>query len=226
MRHYSPISINGCSHHLITWLSASSRDPTWAAHTCAIVKKSRQYLRMLLQFKLVPKMVQVQSTLTIININYLNGRTQYVAIEGFRSTLLTVKTGVPQGSILGPVLFSIYINMCMGLDPVKIHLYADDTILYTTASLQVAMDFLQRAFNFLQLTLLKSKLVLNAKKTKFMIFNHSCSSSVYTLLTLDGTKLERVHSYKNLGIWLDDKLSFGVHIESILKTQNQVFIIV
>lgn len=61
------------------------------------------------------------------------------------------------------------------------------------------------------------------KKTKSMVFTRSHSLIDFTILTQDGTPIERVTSYKYLGIWLDDKLSFGVHIESLLKkTQTQV----
>lgn len=152
--------------------------------------------------------------------NYLTGRTQCVSIDNYNSVPLTVKTGVPQGSILGPILFSIYINdLGVGLNPAKVHLYADDTIIYTIApSLKVAMDSLQTAFNLLQMSLVNLKLVLNSKKTKCMIFSHSRSSPTdRTVLTLDGTQLERVSSYKYLGIWIDDKMTFSVHIDSLLK---------
>uniref|UniRef100_A0A3B3TFJ6 Reverse transcriptase domain-containing protein n=1 Tax=Paramormyrops kingsleyae TaxID=1676925 RepID=A0A3B3TFJ6_9TELE len=158
---------------------------------------------------------------TVLNwfSNYLSGRTQCVAVDNFISPLLVVIMGVPHGSVLGPVLFSIYINN-LGLDliPSKVHFYADDTILYTSASsLLEAVSYLQSAFNQVQKSLVGLKLVLNAKKTKFMVFTRSHLLSEYTILTENGAPIERVSSYKYLGIWLDDKLSFGVHIESLLK---------
>ncbi len=72
-----------------------------------------------------------------------------MSIENHVSAPLIVKTGVPQGSILGPILFSIYINeLGKGVEPANVHFYADDTIIYTMApSLKVAMDSLQNAFN-------------------------------------------------------------------------------
>lgn len=102
--------------------------------------------------------------------------------------------------------------MGLGLDSAKVHLYGDDTILYAIASsVQEAMDTLQTVFNSLQMSLLKLKLVLNANKTKY---THTHTHSDHTILALDGTHIERVTSYKYLGIWLDDKLSFGVHIDN------------
>ncbi len=77
-----------------------------------------------------------------------------------------MKTGVPQGSVLGPILFPIYIKeLGKGVEPVNVHFNADDTIIYTMApSLKVAMDSLQNAFNSFQTSLGNLKLVLNAKK--------------------------------------------------------------
>lgn len=151
--------------------------------------------------------------------NYLSGRTQCVALDNCTSSLLEVKMGVPQGSVLGPILFSIYINnLGFNLNQPKAHLYADDTILYTSAmSLKEGIHNLQSAFSQVQKSLVGLKLVLNAKKTKLMVFTRSHSLIDFTILTQSGTPIERVTSYKYLGIWLDDKLSFGVHIESLLK---------
>ncbi len=75
-----------------------------------------------------------------------------------------MKTGVPQGSIVGPILFSIYINeLGKGVEPANVHFYADDTIIYTMAqSLKVAMDCLQNVFNSFQTSLDNLKLGLNA----------------------------------------------------------------
>lgn len=80
------------------------------------------------------------------------------------------------------------------------------------------MDSLQTALNLLQMSLFKFKLVLKSKKTKFMTSMHSCSLLIdYAVLMLDVTHLDRVTAYKYLGICLDDKLNFDVHIDSLLK---------
>ena len=159
-------------------------------------------------------------------LNYLTGRTQCISIDNYNYASPTVKSGVPQGSISGPILFCIYINdLDVGLNPAKAHLYADDTIIYTVVpNLKMAMDSLQTALNLLQIPLVKLNLVLNSKKINFTIIMCSHSSlNDCMVLTLDGSHLERVTSYKYLGIWLDDKLSFGVHVDSLLKkTQIKV----
>lgn len=152
--------------------------------------------------------------------NYLSERTQCVNIENYNSPFLQVKKGVPQGSILSPILFSIFINdLDSGVDSANVHLYADDSIIYTAAaSINQALMNLQKAFNTIQYTLDKLKLVLNSKKTKYMIFNRTHRKDTdITISTLCGSEIERVGSYKYLGIWLDEKLAFNVHIDQLLK---------
>ncbi len=135
-------------------------------------------------------------------------------------TELKINKGVPQGSILAPVLFSLYINdMGQEIKTAKIHLYADDTIIYTVAqSMNHAIELLQDSFRSLQFSLIKLKLVLNANKTKNMFFTRCRTKiTVPPILTLEGDYIERVNSYKYLGIWLDERLGFNIHIENLLK---------
>lgn len=87
--------------------------------------------------------------------------------EKLQFTFPSSNTEVPQGSVLPPFLFSIYINdLDHEIDLAKIHLYSDDTIIYTTASfLYQALKQLQNAFQVLQHSLLQLKLVLNFFKS-------------------------------------------------------------
>ena len=103
------------------------------------------------------------------------------------------------------------------------HLYADDTVIYCIdSSAHLAMDKLQHAFNILQEELIALKLVLNASKTKFMLF--SKSKTTYNDLridTLNRSPIDRVSEYKYLGIWLDDKLTFKHHISELTTKLRQ-----
>ena len=89
-----------------------------------------------------------------------------------QSESLLISKGVPQGSVLGPVLFTFFINTIVPLLNCQVHLYADDTILYCNAdSVIIAMEQLQVNFNALQNILTDLKLVLNAQKTEFTLHN-------------------------------------------------------
>ena len=130
---------------------------------------------------------------------------------------LSVTKGVPQGSILGPTLFSVNINnIAKAVGSSLIHLYADDTVLYSAGPspdfvLNTTQSFLsvQQAFSALNL-------VMKTSKTKVMWFgkkNTPLPISVTT--TSEGLELEVVTSYKHLGVWLDSALSFSQHISKL-----------
>ena len=153
-------------------------------------------------------------------VNYLTGRTQAVVADNFKSSSLLIKKGVPQGSILGPLLFTLYMNnMVLPSLHSDVHFYADDTILYCFGpTIEAATENLQAAFNRFQLSLIKLKLILNSSKTKCMVFTRCAKTNVSSgILTLKGEQIELVTAYKYLGIWLDDKLSFKVHVEHLSK---------
>ncbi len=101
----------------------------------------------------------------------------------------------------------------------KFHFYADDTVLYCSApTADQALSQLQLDFNTLQQNLYDLKLVLNAEKTKVMLFsNLKSKSNLPSILTSQGTKIECVSKYRYLCILIDESLSFTFHIQQLAK---------
>ncbi|CDQ82551.1 unnamed protein product [Oncorhynchus mykiss] len=151
--------------------------------------------------------------------NYFSDRVQCVKSEGLLSGPLAVSMRVPQGSILGPTLFSVYINdVALAAGGSLIYLYADNTILYSSGpSLDTVLTNLQTSFNAIEFSFRCLQLLLNAGETKCMLFNRSlpAPARLSSITTLDGSDLEYVDNYKYLGVWLDCKLSFQTHIKHL-----------
>ena len=151
--------------------------------------------------------------------SYLSNRQQCVSINGVSSTLKHITCGVPQGSILGPLLFVIYINDIVECSPslTKI-LFADDTNLFHSDK-----DVLKlfRTVNHELFTLSEwfkaNKLSLNAKKTHYILFtNKKVDMAEMNLeLKIDDIILECVDQTKFLGVYIDKKLNWIAHIDYI-----------
>ena len=139
--------------------------------------------------------------------NYLRGRTQSVQVDSATSNSLLIQNGVPQGSIVGPILFTIYINdLCHNVTKAKCHFYEDDTVLYCSASsLASAKEELQSAFKSIQENLQKLRLVLNSDKTKIMCFSKSRKTDdACQIVALGKRVIEEVPVYQYLGFFLEE----------------------
>ena len=150
--------------------------------------------------------------------SYLTGRTQYVAFNGTNSDIHYVKCGVPQGSILGPLLFILYMNdICSVSKLLFTLLYADDTCVMLSGK---DLNDLIAVFNVELISLcdwLKSnKLSLNTQKTFFMVFHRArLKSANCNELIIDNASITRVYSAKYLGIIIDVKFNWIEHITYI-----------
>jgi hypothetical protein len=166
--------------------------------------------------------------------NYLNNRMQYVQIENFKSSVNPITTGVPQGSILGPLLFIIYVNDINTISrKFSCILYADDTSLCTTICAHQqhpnGKDISQNINKELQLVyewLTANKLSLNVAKTKYMLFHHPQlhRNRIPNLtLKINGTPIEKVTSFNFLGLTISETMSWYNHVEKIsLKISKTV----
>ena len=153
--------------------------------------------------------------------NYLTGRKQVVNANGKTSDELPVVCGVPQGSILGPLLFLIYVNdVIKCITKSNIRLYADDTVLYSaTLDTKQAIAHLQLDLDNYQTWCIQNKLSINIAKTKIMVFSASKRhpNTTEVNIHLDSKLLQVVPSYKYLGVILDNYLAFDLHINSVHK---------
>lgn len=150
--------------------------------------------------------------------SYLQGRTQTTSIGQSISQKNNIPLGVPQGSVLGPLLFLLYINdISVTSKILKFHLFADDTnILYANKSLKSIETVVNAELKKLHEWLIVNKLTLNIKKSNFIIFSHSRKKSSHQVnLKIDGVHLERKEYVKYLGILLDCHLTWKPHIDLI-----------
>ena len=150
--------------------------------------------------------------------SYLNNRNQYVSFNGTKSTTLPISLGVPQGSVLGPLLFLIYINdlpnSLSSLNPV---LFADDTTLYYSHSNAYSLsEIINNDLKKLKDWLDANLLTLNAKKSFYIIFSlREVPNDLH--ISISNISLEKKFEGKFLGITIDEKLTFKSHINSLTK---------
>lgn len=153
--------------------------------------------------------------------SYLSDRQQKVMVSGHSSDYQNVNCGVPQGSNIGPLLFLIYINDIANLRVLgHPRLFADDTaILYKGKSVSDLYLDMQIDMQLLTAYLENNLLSLNPKKTKLMIFGgtEDQGSSNPTLI-VNGETIEEVASFKYLGVHIDSKLRWDVHIRKIITS--------
>lgn len=167
--------------------------------------------------------------------SYLSQRSQCVSVDGQRSEFLNIRFGVPQGSILGPTLFTIYINDLIGIfkDSVstKIVCYADDTaIIFMGETWAEASQRAEKGLALVSEWLNANLLTLNSSKTKFLCFHKTRVSAPSNLNSLQIHKsppsascpsgcscplIERSATIRYLGLLLDENLNFKSHISEL-----------
>ena len=159
--------------------------------------------------------------------SYLSERCQYVEYNHHRSNTLPISTGVPQGSVLGPLLFLIYINdLPMVSDVFNMFMYADDTTLYCNINQNISEIEINHELWKVSQWLAANKLSLNVGKTKFMIFRMRNKVVSYPDLQINGNAIERVTQFNFLGLILHESLSWDKHINHIsLKVSTAIGIL-
>ena len=163
--------------------------------------------------------------------SYLSGRTQRCNVSGKLSSARTLSCGVPQGSILGPLLFLIYINdLPNSLRGAVPRMFADDTNLTLSAKTLTELKLaLTPELNNLSCWLKANKLSLNVAKTELMIIGSRQRLSAQcddVEIRIDDQIIKRVDHTKSLGLTIDAQLSWGKHVEEICKPRKSLELLV
>ena len=161
--------------------------------------------------------------------SYLTNRTQYTQFLNESSDPLPIKYGVPQGSILGPLLFLIYVNDIVNCSTEgEFILYADDTNIFVigntmTEVFEKANRIIHNVNTYMQSNLLH----INLSKCNFMYFEPNASRTLNSIigpyftpipsLTLNGLEIKRVSEAKFLGVIIDEQLSWQPQIDSVSR---------
>ena len=162
-------------------------------------------------------------SITIINWirNYLSNRRQKCSVNGMASEELGISCGVPQGSILGPLLFLLYVNdISTNLLHSNVLLYADDTVIFAKhADEGTTHQWVSADLELLYKWCNRNQLTINLSKTKLMLFGTKnmlkhCSKSD---INLSGMTLQYVKQFNYLGMKLEDTLTFELHAAETMR---------
>ena len=210
---YMPISL------LYEHISSAIQDKKYCAAVYLDLSKAFDTVNHAILLEKMKKYGFSNSALKFFD-SYLSNRTQNVKIsDALSQNALPVSLGVPQGSVLGPVLFLLFINdvhkCCLDA---KFLLFADDTtLLYTGSSLSDLEVTVNESLNRVEKWLGCNRLTLNAKKSVLQLF--SCHTTTPDInLSINNIRIKRSYTMKYLGVIIDEDLKWSVYIKSVETT--------
>ena len=161
--------------------------------------------------------LRIKGNLLLWVKSYLSGRKQRVVINGKQSTVLELKAGVPQGSILGPLFFLIFINDIVNDIGCRFKLFADDTSLYIIiehpdAAAQILNEDLEKVRNWSKTWLVS----FNPQKTETLLISRKANQTFHPPLYFDGIPIQEVTNHKHLGLIFNNTCHWGQHIDYIV----------
>ena len=155
--------------------------------------------------------------------NYIKTRTQVTNVNGHVSTPRTIMCGTAQGSILGPLIYILYVNDVLNLlnHESDMYLYADDMLIMSDhvnveVMLRDLQDKMNRIYNWCRL----NRLTINEVKTKYMIVSNGNVEPIGRIL-INGKTLGKVAQYEYLGMIIEHKLNMDKQIDSMYKKANK-----
>ena len=151
--------------------------------------------------------------------SYLTDRKQFASLNGVESNMNIISCGVPQGSVLGPLLFLLYINDLPNISKrLKLFLFADDTnIYYVSNDLKNLEKKMNKELQKLYEWLCINRLTLNISKTNYIIFHAIKKPKVPVTILINKCSIEETKYGKYLGVLIDPQLSFKFHIAELSK---------
>lgn len=152
---------------------------------------------------------------------YLSLRKQYVVLNGCQSEFADVTSGVPQGSVLGPLLFMLYLNDIVGVVSSPMRLFADDCVVYRKIRASDDVDILQADINAITDWCKLWEMNINFKKTVHIPFTRRRVPSLSTY-TINDEPLTVAYEYKYLGVFLTSTLSWSKHIDYTVSKASRM----
>jgi hypothetical protein len=227
--HYLKSIFNPCQHGFTKCKSTTTNLVSYLDYITPLVGSQRQvdaiYFDLTSAFDLVPHTLLLHKLSALgfsggyVNWirSYLTNRQSRVRIGGTISLPFEVLSGVPQGSVLGPLFFNVFVNdLCDSIKHSRYLLFADDIKIYRAISSPEDCNLLQSDIDAIRDWCAANSMKLNIDKTNVITFSRKTNILIYEY-KLFHTNITRTSSVKDLGVYLDSKLYFHTHVNFIFS---------